>query len=213
MTIKMELFFDNNSLFVKILKKLIEQHKVLNLETNAYSFTDVNLQTHNPLYSRRQYQLSFEEHSELITNVIDLCEKCGLKCNKKINFNNNDFRLVSFHYAHTQNKLLSPPTCIHVDNQCLTDINVNTFIIYSNNVITGGEFAIYDDTDIVLDNEYIFKQKEEDFKLVKKIKTYIENDDNHELYKGIIFSGDVIHNSLPLLDGERYALSVQVVVK
>lgn len=187
-----EFEFDPEIIFVKLLKKLIEQH---------------NLKYEYSRSSIPKNIFSIENLNQLYHILFKLCELNNLTYKKNQILDTN---LITFHYGFTENETLTPDTCVHVDNECLTDENVITLIVYNDDYHKGGEFAIYENKiKNNKTNDKIFKQNENEFEIVKKIDTWI----GKNRYKGILFTGNVIHNCLPLMSGKRFAISIQIVSK
>ena len=98
---------------------------------------------------------------------------------------------VELHYANSSNgKCVFPWSGIHNDN--CNGILVNTLICYFDVNCTGGNLAIYDNDENIL----------------SKIDVSTKSSNK----KIIMFTGDVIHNPLELVNGHRYALSFQIPV-
>lgn len=206
----MELAFNKDSFFVKLLSKLISQHSnKKHLYNNKYSFTSIGIDN-----DHSNYNITKNELIELLKNVVKLMEHLNLKCSP-LSIDDYIFldnsTTVSFHHAHATTSTVNPDTCIHIDDECLIPHKVHTFIIYDNNDIVGGEFAIYSNENNVNDNTFLFNKNENEFEMTRKIKTCYDFDDSKQLYKALVFSSDTIHNSLPLEKGDRYALSVQII--
>jgi len=124
---------------------------------------------------------------DIITIVNTIMNDNGF--NNIIDYSNIEKINVEFHYANTDNENYEYPwSGIHNDN--VNGILVNTFICYFDVECEGGELAIYD-----LDENILSKIDVSSKSLNKKI---------------IMFSGDVIHNPLKLINGHRYALSFQI---
>jgi hypothetical protein len=109
-----------------------------------------------------------------------------------IDYSNIEKINIELHYANSNNgQYVYPWSGIHDDN--INGTLVNTFICYFDVDCEGGELVIYD-----IDEKTILSKIDVLSKSCNK--------------KIIIFSGDVIHNPLELINGHRYALSFQIPV-
>jgi len=126
-----------------------------------------------------------------LNNIIEMV--MHIMNNNGFNHIINDFNIkktsVEFHYANSNNgNCVFPWSGIHNDN-CNGTL-VNTLICYFDVNCTGGNLAIYDNDENIL----------------SKIDVSTKSSNK----KIIMFTGDVIHNPLELVNGHRYALSFQI---
>lgn len=108
---------------------------------------------------------------------------------------------VEFHYAKfnenkTNEKYLHPFFAVHCDDYGGTNYPVHTFIVYRTNNLIEGNFAFYDDG---------YGHETSEPSEIVNIQ-----DVSKGFVKAVMFDGKLNHNALPIVSGERYALSFQI---
>lgn len=102
-----------------------------------------------------------------------------------------DEKLIELHVAKSENNIVKSPFEIHTDDYGGVDYKVCTLICYLENTSEGGELAFYDD-------------------IAKKELLKIETSSKSLSKKIIIFNGNINHMALPILNGQRIAVSIQI---
>jgi Rps23 Pro-64 3,4-dihydroxylase Tpa1-like proline 4-hydroxylase len=125
---------------------------------------------------------------DTIKNVINIMSNNGFIHDPA---NNNLVKTnVELHYANSNDgDYIYTWSAPHQDND--NGENVNTFICYFDVECKGGELAIYDSDEKTM---------------LLKIDVFTQSNNK----KIIIFSGDIIHNPLKIINGHRYAISFQI---
>jgi hypothetical protein len=130
---------------------------------------------------------------DIIQNVINIMSNNGFNHNlANINLNKVN---VELHYANSNDgNYIYPWSAPHQDNDIGT--RVNTFICYFDTSCEGGELAIYDSDEKTI---------------LSKIDTLPASTGSQIINKKIIiFSGDIVHNPLKIINGHRYAISFHI---
>lgn len=178
-----------NSPLAKLLDELIERAGCLSNKWDKFFVVSENTDV-DQIDGQSLQVPDLSNFSKIASNLM---LHCGLLTNDICDDNIN----VEFHraqYDETYDGPKTPIFCVHMDDYGGVYYPVHTLIIYKTNNLVGGNFAFYyndlPDTEpsIIID-----------------IQDVPENS-----MKVMVFDGKLYHNALPIVSGERYALSFQI---
>jgi hypothetical protein len=177
---------------VKILDRLIDEHR-----------NEICQNTWNKMFVISEHVNKFSVYGDTIA-VNGLLEVAKLVSHLMSHFGlptdevTDENISVKFHHAKftLQREHVHPFFCVHRDDYGGVHYPVHTFIVYRTFDLVEGNFGFYDDG---YGNE-------------TPTPTEIINiqDSPEGFVKAIMFDGKLNHNALPLISGERYALSFQI---
>lgn len=190
--IQIELHINENFNAVKLLKELVKQNKFLlknNLWDKIFIIDDSN---NRHIFGKF---IKINGLLNIVKSVSHLMSQYGLTTDEITNDNIN----VEFHHAKfdkTDKKHKHPFFCVHRDDCGGIEHEVHTFIIYITYNLVEGNFAFYDDG---------YGNETDEPTIIINVQDVLKNN-----VKGIIFDGKLYHGIMPIVSGERYALSFQI---